>query len=208
VWHPRTAFGARVGSYALRVGQDTLLIDPLWPAETDDAALDAIVGGGRELLIAITIPYHVRDAVPAWERWGADHPTRILGHPAARRRLPDAAPFRAVAAGDELPHGLRAFAVGSPRRNELPLYVPDHDALVFGDVVVTDPDGGLAVWIQHELTEQRRVWFRDRYRPTLQPLLEPRADRVLTTHGAPVIGGGVEALQRALDRGPWYHRPT
>ena len=33
-WHPG-AFGAEVGSYAVRAGEDVLAIDPLLPAEPD-----------------------------------------------------------------------------------------------------------------------------------------------------------------------------
>ena len=30
-------------------------------------------------------------------------------------------------------------------------------------------------------------------------------ERVLVTHGEPVLSGGREALARALDADPWYH---
>ena len=70
-WHPRTEFGAEVGCYAVRHRGGTVLVDPL----LDDAAaeqLDPLVEG--EVVVAITIPYHVRSALEAVERWGGVPP--------------------------------------------------------------------------------------------------------------------------------------
>ncbi len=232
-WHPRGAFGAAVGSYALRVGEDTLLVDPLLPARSAPpaletrpsrraasraepeaasgpdpvhTALDAIVAAGRELLILITIPYHVRSTEPLWRRWGGERRVRIFGHAVCARRLPADAPFAAIAAGDALPHRMEAFAIGSPRRQELPLLVPEHRALLLGDAIV-EHGGRLRVWIQRELTDQRRRWYRERLAPTLEPLVRDDVERVLVTHGTPVLAGGRAALRAAIDDGPWYHAP-
>ena len=76
----------------------------------------------------------------------------------------------------------------------------------FGDAVVTTPDGELRMWIQEPLDERSEAFYRDRFAPTLQELLELGAQRVLVTHGAPVVEGGAEALRRAIANPPWYHR--
>ncbi len=138
----------------------------------------------------------------------ARHGGEILGHAACAAKLPPGAPFRAVRAGDELPHGIEAFAIGSPPRQELPFLVPGAaPALAFGDAVVGVEDR-LRVWIQRPITEKREAWYRRRLVPTLEPLLRVGAERVLVTHGPPVLAGGTEALRRALAAPPWYHRPA
>jgi hypothetical protein len=207
-WHPDTPFGAEVACFALRAGGDTILVDPLFDGDDPPDGLDDVVAGTGEVLVLITIPYHVRSAEAVWRRWGTEHRVRVLGHPRVADDLPAAAPFAAIAPGDELPHGIRAFAIGSPRRREMPLYIPEARALAFGDAIV-DPgsdEGGLRVWVQRPLTESRLRWARDRLVPTLRPLTEFDIDRVLVTHGDPVLYDGRVALSAALDAAPWYHR--
>jgi hypothetical protein len=194
-WHPRTEFGASVGCYAVHEGGGTVLIDPLLD-EAIAAELDGLMRA--EVVVAVTIPYHVRSAAAAVERWGGT----VIGHPDVVRRLPDGTPFYG---GDEPPLGLRKHSV--PRGKEQPLELPEARALAFGDRVV-GVDGGLRVWLQRELTDERRAWFRRIGAPSLEPLLEIDAERVLVTHGAPVLHDGRRALTDALAGEPWYHRST
>ncbi len=79
--------------------------------------------------------------------------------------------------------------------------------MAFGDRVV-GVDGGLRVWLDREITEARREWFRRTGAPALQHLLEVDFERVLVTHGEPVLRNGRDALAEALSGEPWYHRPT
>ena len=76
-WHPRTDFGARVGSYLAHEGGRTILIDPL----LGDEDLDPLIDG--DVVVAITLTYHVRDAAAAVERWGGV----VSGHPDVAQRL-------------------------------------------------------------------------------------------------------------------------
>jgi glyoxylase-like metal-dependent hydrolase (beta-lactamase superfamily II) len=201
-WHPRTPFGAEVASYAIRAGSGTLLVDPLVPSEPGFLeSLDRIVAG--RVRIVITIPYHVRSAGALRERYGAT----IHGHPAVVKRLGDASGFQPIEAGVPLDGGIVPVGIGKPRRYETPLFIPDQRAVVFGDAVV-EADGALRVWMQREVTPARLAWYAERLRPTLEPLLDLDVDRVLVTHGAPVLSGGRSALDAALDAGPWYHRPN
>lgn len=200
-WHPSTEFGREVASFALRAGDGTVVVDPLL-GEGDEALLDDVVAG--PVAVLVTIPYHVRSAAAVAARHGAT----VFGHAACARRLPEGAPFRAVEPGDELPFGVEAFAIGAPRRQELPFLIPaDAPALAFGDAVV-GVEGGLRVWLQRPVTEKRVAWYRHRLVPTLEPLLYEGAERVLVTHGPPVLAGGTAALRAAFDAPPWYHRPT
>jgi hypothetical protein len=205
-WHPADEFGAEVASFALRDGGDTILIDPLLP-EGDASAragLDAIVRG--RLRILITIPYHVRSAELIWRRYGAEHTTTIWGHPAAARRLSDTTAFRPLTPGEPLAGGIVAHPIGNPRRFEMPLHLPAQRALAFGDAVVS-VDGQLRVWLEAPITERRLAWYRRRFVPTLEPLLAFDIDRVLVTHGPPVLRDGRRALAAALAQPPWCHAP-
>ena len=202
-WHPGE-FGAEVASFAAQAGDDTLLIDPLLPPEPDEV-LRTIEGAlGDRLAILITIPYHVRSAEQLWRRYRGDAETTIHGHPAVAKRLDDRSAFREIEPGAPLPGGATAHAIGKPRRYETPLHLPSHDALVFGDAVA-EVDGRLVVWTSKKVDAQVERFHRERFNPTLEPLLELDFDTVLVTHGEPLLSGGKRALRRALDAKPWYH---
>jgi hypothetical protein len=186
-WHPGE-WGAEVASFALDAGDVLLLVDPLVP---DEGFLDPLVSG--PVAILITIPYHTRSAESLSERYGA----KIYGHPAVGKRLRSAT----VEPG-ELPGGARTFPIGKPRRYEMPIHLPSHQALAFGDAVVTTPEGELRMW---STNPDRERWYRERFAPTLQPLRELPLQRILVTHGEPVLRDGSAALEAALSAPPWYH---
>ena len=167
------------------------------------AVIDDAVGD--RLAILITVPYHVRSAEELWKRYRTDAETTIHGHPAAAKRLQDRSAFRAIEPGTPLPAGATAHTIGKPRRHEMPLHLPSHDALVFGDAVA-ESGGRLVVWASERIDAKVERFYRERFNPTLEPLLELDFDSVLVTHGQPVLGGGKRALRRALDAKPWYHR--
>jgi hypothetical protein len=200
-WHPGE-FGREVAAFAVRAGGVTLLVDPLLP--DDDAraalleALDEIVGGAVAILV--TIPYHARSSEELAARYGAT----IHGHPATAKRLKTAGGFRIADPEAPLPGGARAFAIGRPRRFEQPLWLPSHRALAFGDAVV-ETGGELRVWAQSSVDEKRRRFHRERFNPTLEPLVRLDPQRVLVTHGEPVLDGGRDALAAALAGEPFWH---
>jgi hypothetical protein len=198
-WHPGS-WGAEVGCYALVAPGRTVLIDPLSPAGDDQfwPRLDGIVAG--EVVVVITIPYHVRSAEAVCARYPG---TAMWGHRNAAKRLARASIFRELAPGAE-PAGVRAFAIGKPRRSEMPVLVESHAALVFGDAVI-GIETGLRMWSTDPVDERRRRWYADRFVPTVEPLLAEEFDRVLVTHGPPVTSGGRAALAEALRAPPWYH---
>jgi glyoxylase-like metal-dependent hydrolase (beta-lactamase superfamily II) len=203
-WHPGE-FGREVASFAMRTDEGLMLVDPLLPEEPGSVldALDPLVGD--RLAIFITIPYHVRSAEPLWRRFRDRADVTIWGHSAAMKRLSDASAFRTVEPGTPLPGGARAYAIGRPRRFEMPLHLPSHRALAFGDAVV-ETGGELRIWAQGRVDEKRHRFYRERFNPTLEPLLELDVERVLVTHGAPVLSGGAAELRRALEREPWILR--
>jgi hypothetical protein len=186
-WHPRTEFGAQVGSFLAHEGGRTIVVDPL---HTED--LDAYIAG--DVVVAITLTYHVRHAAEVVRRYGGV----VSGHADVQKRLPDDIPFDPDA-------GLRWHTLTGTK--ETPLELPEQRALAFGDRIV-GVDGGLRFWMQREPTDERRAWFRATAVPRLAPLLEIDFDRALVTHGEPVIEDAHRALEDALAGEPWYHRPS
>jgi glyoxylase-like metal-dependent hydrolase (beta-lactamase superfamily II) len=205
-WHPGE-FGSEVASFAVRASDDEfLLIDPLLPPEPEavlDLVEEELGAGGARLSILISIPYHVRSSEDIRRRFRKRAETTIWGHPACRKRLQEQDGFRDVEPGDDLPAGVSAYAIGKPRRYETPLLVPSHKALVFGDALA-EVDGELRVWSDRRVDAGVSRFYRERFNPTLEPLLDLDFDRVLVTHGQPVLTGGRAELRRALEREAWY----
>lgn len=204
-WHPGD-FGAEVAGFAMRVrDEQTLLVDPLLGDEDDEvtARIDELAAAGGAIHVFITIPYHVRSTRQIVERYGAGR-VRVWGERRAARRLEPDIAVEDPEPGVELPFGGRCFAIGRPRRSERPLWIEDHAAVAFGDAVVTTPEGDLRVWSFDQLDERRLAFYRDRFAPTLAPLLELPVERVLVTHGAPVLDDAAGTLRRAVEGRPWY----
>jgi hypothetical protein len=203
-WHPGE-FGAEVASFAVRTGDELLLVDPQLPPESEPVHELIEKQLGARLSIFVTIPYHVRSSQELRDRYRGDADVTIWGHPAATKRLRTRSVFREMEPGQPLPGGVAAFAIGKPRRQETPLLLPAHRALVFGDAVA-ETGGRLRVWSDRRVDEKVERFYRERFNPTLKPLLELDFDRVLVTHGQPVMKDGRRALASALRSKPWYHR--
>jgi glyoxylase-like metal-dependent hydrolase (beta-lactamase superfamily II) len=199
-WHP-AGFGDHVSSFALRDAAGLVIVDPLLEGEADPelAELEALAEG--QVRILITIPYHVRSAELVWQRLRGTHDTAIYGHARCASRLGDSSALRAVRGGETLAGGIRVHAIGKPRRMELPFELPSQRALAFGDAIVETGRGGLRVWKQWD--DVAADWYEDRFLPTLRPLAELEVDRVLVTHGEPVLQDGARALKKAFAAAPW-----
>ena len=194
-WHPGD-WGAEVASFAVDAGDATLLVDPLLP-EDDPAVLERL-DALSPTAILVTIPYHARSSEALAERYGIP----IHGHPAVGKRLKRTSRLQPL---DSLPGGARAYPIGKPRRFETPVHLPSHRALVFGDAIVTTPEGNLRIWHADRVDDARARWYRDRFVPTLAPLRELDLERILVTHGEPILRHGSAALEDALTARPWYH---
>ena len=202
-WHPGE-FGAEVASFALDAGGDLLLVDPLLPSEDAGPLLELLDGlaADRDVHVLITIGYHVRSAEQLCERYGG----RVHGPPTCASRLKNTALLSELEPDEPGPAGVVAYPIGRPRRSERPLWLPSHSALAFGDSVVVTPDGELRVWIWEPLDDKRRRWYSERFIPTFDPLLDLPAERILVTHGEPVLQGGAKALRGAVAAEPWDFR--
>jgi hypothetical protein len=71
--------------------------------------------------------------------------------------------------------------------------------LVPGDRLLGDEAGGVRVCPDSWLGYLKPGLTGAELRVTLQPLLDLPVERVLTSHGEPVLTGGREALARALN---------
>jgi hypothetical protein len=206
-WHPGE-FGAEVACFAAQAGVTTLLVDPLLPPDPDPV-LDVIDAAVRDrIAILITVPYHVRSSEELWRRYSGDAETTIHGHRACSKRLTDMSGFREIDPDVPLPAGVTAHTIGKPRRHEMPLHLPSHRALVFGDAVV-EWQGEVRVWATDKVDAKVERFYRGRFNPTLEPLLELDFDAILPTHGEPVPSGSrIRAYLETLevdDKGEgWY----
>jgi glyoxylase-like metal-dependent hydrolase (beta-lactamase superfamily II) len=95
--------------------------------------------------------------------------------------------------GDALPGGVEALATA--RSTEVVYWLSGCGAVVPGDVILGAEGGGLRLcpdsWLP-ESTSQAQL------RASLRPLLELPVQRVLVSHGEPVLKGARRALERML----------
>ncbi len=98
---------------------------------------------------------------------------------------------------DELPGGIRAHATARP--SELVFWLPDHRALVVGDVLLGAGAKPRATDDPLRLCPERwlgKATHAD-LRRSLRPLLDLPVERVLVSHGTPVLRGAA-ALETVL----------
>jgi glyoxylase-like metal-dependent hydrolase (beta-lactamase superfamily II) len=172
-----------------------VLVDPLVP--TDDAerfwsALDRDArGSGKPVHVLVTVFWHVRSTKEVAERYGARIWAPTRGRGAIERRVSTAA--ETYRPGDELPGGI--VPLKTARAAEVVFWIPSHRTLVPGDVILGAQDGGLRLCPASWLPEKTSL---DQLRDSLLPLLELPVERVLVSHGEPVLAGGRDALARML----------
>lgn len=211
-WHPGE-WGAEVRSWAALADRDLLLLDALLPA--DDAAreqvlseLDRVAGEAARVAILISIGYHTRSAAELNARYlEAGLRVGIHGPAAVTKRLGDGseAEFTPIGPGAPLPGGAVAYSIGKPRRQETPIHLPSHSAILFGDSVADTPEG-IRAWSERPIDARTEAFYRERFNPTLEPLVALGAERLLFTHGEPILRDGARLLAEGLAAGPWYRR--
>jgi glyoxylase-like metal-dependent hydrolase (beta-lactamase superfamily II) len=158
-----------VASLAVDTRDGLVLIDPIDPPP-DVRSPDHVL---------VTVYWHGRsthgaDAKRVWAPGRSEQPLRNRG-------IDVTDVFRA---GDELPGGIRAFQTA--RAAEVAYVLPDHGALAVGDVLLGAGAKPLGKATHDDL------------RASLRPVLDFPLERVLVSHGKPVLRDGHAALAAVL----------
>jgi glyoxylase-like metal-dependent hydrolase (beta-lactamase superfamily II) len=183
-----------VGCVYCETGDGVVLIDPLIPPEESNrflSTLDREVEG-KPVHVLVTVFWHTRSAAAMVERYGARVWAPKAGKAAVARRAGDVTdPF---SPDDRLPGGLEAYRTA--RAAEVVYCIPEHSALVPGDVLLGDGKGGARMCPESWLPASKT--HRD-LAASLRPLLDLPIERILVSHGEPVLENGRAALAAALN---------
>ena len=170
-------WGPHVGSVAYAAPDALVLVDPLVPPDRVDLReeLDGLVRRHeRRVAILTTLQFHSRSQEELAARYGAS----------------------TSRAKKTLPEGVETVPIRGA--GETMVWLPEHRALIPGDRLLGDEDGGLRLcpdsWLHYLPSGIGRAELRE----ALQPLLDLPVEMVLVSHGEPVLSAGRHALARAL----------
>lgn len=192
-FHPE--WKEEVGSVYVETADGVVLIDPILPRDEPERfwrALDRDVERvGGDVHVLVTVFWHARDTRVLVERYAARVWAPSRGRQAIARRAGVVTdPYRP---GEPLPGGIEAFPSG--RGAEVVFWLPAHRALVPGDVLMGAENGGIrlcpASWLPEGATPETVA-------RTLAPLVDLPVERVLVSHGEPILEDGRAALAACL----------
>jgi glyoxylase-like metal-dependent hydrolase (beta-lactamase superfamily II) len=192
-----------VGSIWYETKDGVVLVDPILPPEDEARFLGHF---DREVVdqqvhVLVTVFWHTRSTAAFVERYGAKVWAAAKGKAAIARRAGVVTdPFRP---GDPLPGGVQAFSTA--RAAEVVYWIPQHGALVPGDVLLgegakgggTRRTGPLGIRMCPESWLPEGKTHAD-LAESLRPLLELPVKRALLSHGRPVLENAHAALAAAL----------
>jgi len=192
-WH--TEWKQDVGSVYWEADEAVVVIDPLVPPDEADRFWRSLDGdverAGKPVHVLITVFWHARSSGEIVRRYDGRLWAPRRARAAIERRTQ--AVTDVFRPGDPLPGGVEAFA--GARGAEVVYWLPEHRALVAGDEILGADGGGLRLcpesWLP-EGTGHREL------RKALRPLLDLPIQRVLVSHGEPVLARGRQALADAL----------
>jgi glyoxylase-like metal-dependent hydrolase (beta-lactamase superfamily II) len=179
-WHEE--WQEAVGSVAVDTDDGLVLIDPLDPPR----------GLARPDHVLLTVYWHIRGAakLPTAELWASKRAVQPLRNRGVKvtRTVDDVA----------LPGGIKAFATA--RRSEVVYWLPRQKAVVAGDVLLGAGAKPNPTADPLRLCPER--WLgkgsHDDLRASLRALLDLPVQRVLVSHGEPVLRSGKRALAELL----------
>ena len=184
-----------VGCVYYEAPEAIVLIDPLVPRDEEGRfwrALDRDVErAAKPVHVLVTVFWHARDTRDVVGRYDARvwAPTRARA--TIERRAGTVSDVYAL--GDTLPGGVVPFATA--RGGEVVFWIPEHRAVVPGDVILGAEGGGLRLcprsWLSQSVDHAKLG-------ESLRPLLDLPVEQVLVSHGEPVLADGQDALKRML----------
>lgn len=180
-WDPEVA------SYLYESGEGLVLFDPLVGDDETWRALDERVARHGPPHVLLTLFWHVRSTPAIAERYPGTRVWAFEREPWLERTRERVTVTDVFALRGPLPGGIEAR---EPR--EVVYFVPEHRALVAGDVLLPDRKGGIRLtpWLGEQPVDDLRAQVR--------ALLEWPVELVLLTHGE-AVENGREALERALE---------
>jgi len=180
-WEEGLHWGQQVGSVYAELPDAVAVIDPQIPPTESDTfweALDRDVERlGRPVHVLLTVHWHERSVEAVIERYGA-----TLWRPDQP---------------GELPAGVRAEIVEGADWVEAIFYLESWRALVVGDLLIDDGNGGVRIPLSW-FPKEEQDWARSGLKERLRGLLDLDVELVLVSHGEPVLENGHAALERAL----------
>jgi glyoxylase-like metal-dependent hydrolase (beta-lactamase superfamily II) len=182
-----------VGSVYVETEDGVVLVDPIVPPEDDARFLGQLDREvyGQQVHVLVTIFWHTRSTAALVERYGARVWAPRRAQAAVARRAGGVTdPFRP---GDRLPGAVEACPTA--RSTEVVYWLPSHRTLVPGDVLLGDGQGGVRMCPESWLPA--RQGHRE-LAASLRPLLDLPVERILVSHGEPVLRDGRAALERGL----------
>ena len=161
-----------VGCVYYEAADATVLVDPLLPAGEEDEFLSHLDRDVERQGLPVV--------VLQTSAWHARSSRFLRERYGAEERIPD---------------GIETHSIeGAPER-QLAFFIRPHRALVVAEVFVGDGAGGLALVPSPALIDRAAL---DK---SLESLLELPVERVLVSHGEPVLENGVDAMRLALGEG-------
>lgn len=191
-WTPGEEWEPDVGCVYWEAPEAVVLVDPLEPPGADGdrfrRALDRDVERlGRPVRVLLTCAWHARSATALAARYDGEVLVPDLGDdqvPGARRFDP----------GSDLPGGAVAVPA-TPAFAEVVYWLPGVRAAVPGDTILGGAGGRVrlcpASWLQSGTGPRELA-------AALRPLLDLGVDRLLPSHGQPVLTDAAAALEQAL----------
>jgi hypothetical protein len=178
-WRPDAVPGSygdwprEVGCVLHETDEQAVFFDPLIDSDALWEWVDDRCAGKR-VTVLTTIGWHRRSRPELVERYSAS---------TSRSKA-------------NLPRGVEPFVV--PGAGETIFWIPEHRALITGDRIIGAAGGGLRLcpvsWMRYLKTPLTGEQLRAR----LLGLLALPVERVLVSHGGPVLSGGSQALAQIL----------
>jgi hypothetical protein len=176
--HPSWRAGADwpedVGCVYYEAPDAIVLIDPLLPSGEEEAFLAHLDRDVERLAlpvaILLTASWHRRSSAELAERYGATITT----------------------SGGPLPEGVEAYPIEGADELQLAFFIRPHRALVVAEIFMGDGSGGLALRPSPALIDRAAL---DK---SLRTLLELPVERVLVSHGKPVLADGRRQIAEAI----------